>query len=820
MTTDQTYGNLQSWITRNGTGTFTPVSNARSLGRARAVIERAGSVTQAAEDLHRDVANDNGKNTDLLARAELLYAEAQNPYNGLTDLQREQIFGDMCIIASDSGRALQLASQLKHMTADGHIAYIEQVGKRMADRYQKRTGKRTNLKLTEEEIDRYKKAITEEERNEIDKDVGKRFAEETSELTFLDRVRNWRYFSMLGNPRTHFRNMIGNALMNPIARAKDTINAGYQSLFGIDKADRTTAAWTGRVSDEVKAFVEQQLEENLPQMQGVSSKYIEEAMKLEDNSEGGLRSLWKDVASAAVTKGRTKLGRGLNKLSSFNSNALEYEDAKALGWRFRSAMYQIIKARGLDVNTMTDQQKSDIVNYAMEESLRATFRDASALATALNKFANTNKATRFAMEAIVPFKKTPINIAKRSVEYSPLGLINGVYKMVSNNVQYKNDIARIDAMQNISESERNAMKQDAERTFKAQKIQAIDRLAAGTTGSLLTAIGVFAASMGWISIGRKDDEGSQFETSLGKNNYSLNIGDVSIDLSAFSPAAVPLLMGTALYQSLGADRDENFVSSIISTLAETVDPITEMSMLSGIADALSGVGNSQYSDGKNTRWFGTIAGNAIESMVGQFVPTVVGQIARVTDPYARSYSAGNDYWASKVFGSEIGSSVKSIQNKIPGLSWLSEPKVDLHGNPVKNYTNWGSYLIHPLNNFVLPATIKFDQKNEIDDELVRLYGVVDSSDIFPTKPSRNIGTYTDKKTGDKVTLKLDSDAEYMEYQKDVGQTTYDMLEDLMQSMEYRLMTDDQKAEAIAKIIDQAKSATKKRWKAMMMTGQK
>lgn len=826
VTTEDTAERIRGRWLANGTGTFEPVSNARTLEKARGVIERAGSIAQAAEDLHRDVANGGGKATDLLARAELLYAEMQDPDADLTDQEREQIFGDMVIIASDAGRALQLATELKRMTPDGHIAYIEQVGKRMEDRYNKRTGKRTHLELTQEEKDKYRRAVTQEQREEVDKEVGKRWAEETSDLTLLDRIRNWRYFSMLGNPRTHFRNMVGNALMNPIARMKDTVNAGLQAAFGVDRSERTSAAWTGRVDDATKAWVNERLKEALPVMQGVSSKYTEEITsnaKPDTDIEGGwfkrtITALTQPVQSARLSNSDNAWGRFWNKLSYANSNALEMEDALALGMRFRSVMYQLIKARGLDINSMTEQQQKDIMEVAMEESLRATFRDASKLADALNRFANTNKATKFAMEAIVPFKKTPINIARRSFEYSPIGLATGLYKTISNEASYKSAVNSINSDTKLTDAQKQQQIDDLTRDYKSNKIAAIDRLAQGTTGSILTAIGIFAASMGWISIGRKDDEGASFEQGLGKNAYSLNIGDVSIDLSAFSPAAVPMLMGTALYQSLNAEHDPNLVSSLISVLTESIDPITEMSMLSGIADALSGIG-SQREDGANTRWAMQIAGNALESYVGQFVPTFVGQTARAFDPYARSYTAGDDYWASKAFGSEIGTSVKGLQNKI-GLGWLSEPKVNLHGDEQRNYTNFGSWVMNAANNWILPATIKMDQKNEIDDELVRLYGVTDSGDLFPTKPSRNLGVYTDKKTGTKQNIKITSDAEYTQYSKEYGQTVYDMLDDLIRSPKYRRMTDEQKAEAVADIIDQAKSATRKRWKAQKVAGNK
>jgi hypothetical protein len=551
-------------------------------------------------------------------------------------------------------------------------------------------------------------------------------------------------------------------------------------------------------------------------MQGVSSKYADEVTKSPtESNDGSLKAtLTQEVPTARLSNGKTRLGRFLNTLSFINSNALELEDARALGHRFRSSMYQIIKARKLDVNNISDEQRESIVNYAMEESLRATFRDANTLADAINKFARTNRATQFLTEAIIPFKKTPLNIAKRSIEYSPIGLVNGIYKLCSNTPAYNAEIKRIDAS-NMSEEAKAKEREKATYNAKTQKIAAIDRLSQGLTGSLLTAIGLFASWMGWISIGRKDDEEAAFEQGLGKNTYSLNIGDLSIDLSAFAPSAVPMLMGSALYEAFGADRGDGgaFVSDLISVLCESVDPVTEMSMLSGLADAFQGISYAGNEDGGKTRYIGTVIGNAMSSYIGQFIPTFVGQVARVTDPYARSYSAGDDYWASAALGSEVGNVFLSMQNKIPFLSWLSAPKVDVHGNPVKNYTNWGSYILHPLNNFILPATIKQDSKNEIDDELVRLYGVVDSAEIFPTKPSRNLGAYTDKKTGKKYQFKITNDSEYAQYQMEVGQTTYDLLEDLMQSRAYAHMTDEQKAEAIAKVIDQAQSAVKKRWKA-------
>lgn len=823
---DELAGDMRSWMVQNGVGTYAPQSNAKSLAKARSAMEKYGGVKEAANALHTSVATDTGKNTDLVALAEVLFTEIENGNNTLTDQERENIVSDLCILATDSGRAVQLIGALKNRTTEGHIGYVEQVGKRMASKYEKRTGKPTNLTLTEEEKAEYRKATTKQERDDIDLKVSKRWGEETSDLTFVEKLRNWRYFSMLANARTHFRNIAGNTLMIPIVRAKDAINTLYQGIDvrrnsdkvpTLSQADRTTSGIT-RTDAQTRAYVEGQLKAALPIMQGVSSKYIESAHKAVNSGNvqetNALKRIWnevsQDVPTAHLANANGKnafvrgIGKAFNKLSSINSNALEMEDALYLGLRFKSSMYQQIQAKGLDVANMTEAQQNQIVNYAMEEALRSTFRDASALADAINKFSHTNKALGYIVEGLVPFKKTPINIAKRAVEYSPLGLIQGAYKMLSNNAQYRKQLQGISEMKGISDSERATRLQELENSYIRERVNAIDRFAAGTTGSIMTALGILAASLGWISVKRNDDKGDAFETSLGKSGYSLNIGNTSIDLSAFSPAAVPLIIGATLYNILSDKSDSDGTplgSAVISALCESINPITEMTVLSSFADAF--VFNNYGEETNNTRTFAQFLGSAAGSYVGQFVPTIVGQAERTFDPYARSYSAGGDYWASKIGGQGFGTFAKNMQNKV-GLGWLSEPKVNIHGEDQMNYTNFGSWVANALNQTILPASWKADQKNDVDHELVRLYGVVDNNGIFPQKPNRNVGSY-----------KLTNDAEYAEYQKDYGQAVYDALTELMQSSAYAQMTDDEKASAIEDTIDSAKKAIRNLWKAKM-----
>lgn len=94
-----------------------------------------------------------------------------------------------------------------------------------------------------------------------------------------------------------------------------------------------------------------------------------------------------------------------------------------------------MKARGLDADSLKSgtreatAQLRALERTAAREALEATYRDASSTASALNRFKETNTVTNIFGNALFPFTKTPVNVLKRGVEYSPAGLIKGVVDM-------------------------------------------------------------------------------------------------------------------------------------------------------------------------------------------------------------------------------------------------------------------------------------------------------------------------------------------------------------------------------------------------------
>lgn len=127
---------------------------------------------------------------------------------------------------------------------------------------------------------------------------------------------------------------------------------------------------------------------------------------------------------------------------------------------------------------MTGDVLEEANNYATQEALRATYRDFTEIGNWLSKVKNVGpnasvpkKAGAVAVESMIPFAKTPINILRRGIDYSPIGLISGTGKLVK----------AVKAGDNKLVSE------------------AIDRMSAGLTGTGIFGLGLALNQMGIIT---------------------------------------------------------------------------------------------------------------------------------------------------------------------------------------------------------------------------------------------------------------------------------------------------------------------------------
>lgn len=134
---------------------------------------------------------------------------------------------------------------------------------------------------------------------------------------------------------------------------------------------------------------------------------------------------------------------------------------------------------------------------------------------------------------------TPINILKRGIEYSPIGLLKTISK------------GALDLKKgNISAS------------------QFIDGLSSGMTGTGLMVLGMLLSSLGIAIGGFGDDEDSWFRQLNGEQEYSLQFGDTSYTIDWAAPACIPFFIGVELQKMLSGENDIAIGSALLEMYAK------------------------------------------------------------------------------------------------------------------------------------------------------------------------------------------------------------------------------------------------------------
>ena len=729
-------------------------SIATAKERVRASIDRTGNIDEAMRSLAHGSWDAPDVDTAMLI-GETLRAEAAETgdYARLNDWKKE-IQRHM----TESGQAIQA---LAKWTRDSSIGAETALDKAVADinkQNQKRIdkGKMAPIEVNPELLAELNNTQTRAERdavmNKIAADIGSKMP-----AGILDKIRAWRYLSMLGNPRTVLRNLIGNEIMSDVLwTSKDAVGAALEKVMGVEQSQRTKALAFGDAYKANKAYAATTLDDARAVLED-SSRYdtksgIERAID-ENRQIFKFKPVekWREATDWALSKG----------------------DTVFLEKQYKRSFAQIMTARGYTPDTMTAKQRSECMSYAINEAKRSTFHDANSLADAMTKIENKNLATKILVGGTVPFKKTPLNVLARGVEFSPIGLIQGTGQMLT-------DV--------------KAGKMDAS--------TAIDKMSSGLVGSSLMALGYFLAKSGVIS-GGDNDEDKYYQSDLGKQEYALNLpGSSSMTIDWAAPASIPLFMGVALQELIdgSGSSDEaqtvgDHIDAFLGTLSSITDPLVEMSMLQGLQDTLEAVANAR-SDGNSL--IGAALVTAGRGYASQFVPTIGGQIARTIDPVRRD-TVGDP---TSELGKDLDKVTNKMQAKIPGLASDLQPYINVWGEQEINEHSWPVRLLEQT---ILPGYLDKVDMTPVDVELTRLYSVTQDPSVVPSNyPYRTL------KSGDERYV-LTAD-EYTDFKIENGRAMYAAAEDAINSSQYSRMSDDEKASYVAKAIRDAQDDILKRYK--------
>lgn len=298
-------------------------------------------------------------------------------------------------------------------------------------------------------------------------------------------------------------------------------------------------------------------------------------------------------------------------------------------------------------NVLDDAKANVLMEKANEfsviEAQEAVFHQASNAAENFNKLKQTNAFTRLLFNAVMPFAKTPINIAKNSVTYSPIGLMNGVYEMTKG-VQ----------------------------SGRCTADQAIRHLSKGMTGSSIMVLGAYLFSQGILNGATGDDDKDSFEESRGKQPYSLNLPNGTYSLSWLSVANVPLFTGVTAMKIM---TEKGFsLNDAFEAVTSIADPFVNASFMSGLVSTLKQLGGSTNYDDKDAESVRKLLTNVFITYITQFFPSAGKHINTVLNQYKKSTYDDNP----------IGQILNSAQTAIPFMAANLQNQVDVYGNDVEN----------------------------------------------------------------------------------------------------------------------------------------
>lgn len=717
----------------DGTMTHEVITNKKAMKYATDVIQRK-TFTGALNQWNALVDSGHNLNKKDIALGQQLYNQCVNNRDAKTAMK---IASDLAVEATRAGQSLQAIRMLKMMSPDGKLYFMERSVDKINEEFRNKLGdKYKDIKLDEKLMQQYLEAMTDKKRNEIYDALCQNIADQIPS-TAKDKWNAWRYLSMLGNARTHVRNIVGNAVFYPTVRIKGYMNAVLEKV-SVPKEQRTSAF---KKTAESKKYAEKDFKIMQKELQGVNAKYA-----ITDDIESK-RQIFKN--------------KGLEFLRKKNSELLEAEDLLFLKAHYQDAFAKAMTARGikaefLDSNTKESMEVLQQIRViAMREAQEATYRDANSVANLLNRLQrsadeSSNKALKaFGLfgEAVMPFKKTPLNIAKRGVEYSPIGLLNGIWT----------------AAKSVKNKEITAA-------------EAVNKISKGIVGTGIAILGFWLASMGLISGEGDDDEKKrEFDGMVGKQTYAFNAGGKSYTIDWMAPVSMPLFIGVELKKAT-EDTDWSF-AKVVNAISKISEPILELSCLSGISDVLSAA-----QENKIDALIGVIE-SATTSYITQALPTLGGQIARIVDKSKRnSYYKYKDSQLPSIIQTLIG----KAESKIPLASFLLEPKVDRWGRE----ETYGSLPERIFENTISPGYYSEEKYTKVDKELERLNKAVGGNDMFPV----TMGT---KITIDKVEYNLDVH-QYTEAARLRGQKSFELVQDLMNAEYYDRLSDEDKVKELQK----------------------
>lgn len=505
--------------------------------------------------------------------------------------------------------------------------------------------------------------------------------------SMMGKVNALGYTNMLSGTKTWIKNITSNVLIRPLELASEKIGGAIEGAFitkrtgnrttdAPNRAERAAGreAFTGEIGQTMVDYFVTHADT------GHGSGFDLNHNNRTFNNEW--LQAYKNIVDFAMQVGDRPFWEQC------------YTEELAVIKRLGTKIPDTQRVDGRKVKVLRDMTLEEMKTEAAVRATERVFQEDNNIVSAINGARRESPMIDLMITSIMPFLKTPTNVASRMMQYSPIGLARAI-------IQY-----------GLWDGKRNGGANFDQRKF-------VMNLGRGLTGTGVAIVGALLASLGAIQPGREDEEDKKLgviRKAQGRS-YStyFKLGDWEIPLDFAQPSSGPLYTGAKIAWALEEMGDDVNVPALIGTVLygsalETGNQLFDNSFLSGFSALFSG-----YNDVAGIA--SNIAENIAENQASRLTPSAIRALAKVTDPYVRDVYSQN---AVKQFLN------RQIVQNWPLLRQTLPVKTDITSDATlqNGYYNWGqenqNAALHFLNAFATPWTTLGEKNDAALDTLIDL----------------------------------------------------------------------------------------------------
>lgn len=552
-------------------------------------------------------------------------------------------------------------------------------------------------------------------------------------------IKAWMRISMLFNPKTQVRNVMGNAVITPVNMLSDSISAGIDKIISKKTGVRTTGRGKIVNKNYLKGFGKGLYQSYNDFKKGINTRDIE-----------GNRF---EISEGKSFKNKG-IGKALNRVDNLLSFMLDVGDRGFYEATFTNSINNQMLLNKVDAPTQ------EMIDIATTEALQRTWQDNNKYTQSVLKIRNIlNNANIKGYglgDVLIPFAKTPANLTKAIVDYSPAGLV----KTLATDARIlKNSL------------------ENGQYTAQVQH-RFVKNLGKGMAGTFLYVLSYGLAKAG-IATGESDDDKDVknfMKNSLGISSYSIKIGDKTFSYDWAQPVATPLAIMTNYVKYSKENPDANILEKGINAMNIGTEQLLQQSFMESLNTVLNGNGTTLEN-----------LSQAILDLPARAIPTFSRQIADMVDGTQRT---------TFEYGRPIKSAINSVVAKIPVVSKTLPASVNTLGNEIQKYGGNNNLWNVMLN----PANTNKGHLSKAGGEIYNIYKETGDKTIFP----RTAPYYINNKN-EKVTMTAE---QRNKFQTISGKYVESSLTNLLRDKEYQKLSSEEKANIINEIVSDSYSKAK------------